>query len=401
MKLTRRLSLLVLLIVLACFALLRPPAAQAQTYPDVAKSYWAYGAIDWVTDQGPTGAKLLDDYAGRKFAPKALLTRQQLAAALVTASGHLTDPVADPAAIVDLASTSRYWQPVQVALALHLFSLSKGHFAPTARVPECQADRALVRMLQLMHPQADWTMLTALRNGTWQPNAGWKVAVPTRLPWEVAARYLGLRYNHLTQPALELSPSQDIDRAEAASMFEQALTTAPARLAGLAAFDQVELPPLSARQRQIVSFALRYVGYPYVWGGTWPTAVSPFGRQAHGGFDCSGFVWWVLKLNFGYAIPNGQRTAAAMAAHAKPRISLAKLKPCDIIFFAPKGPKSSASSVFHTGIYLGNGWFAESSSAFDGVTLGNLDWPGWYYGSDFAWGRRVLKAAQLAAGSAS
>ena len=103
-------------------------------------------------------------------------------------------------------------------------------------------------------------------------------------------------------------------------MFEQALTTAPARLSGLATFDQVQLPPLSARQRQIVSFALRYVGYPYVWGGTWPTAASPFGRQAHGGFDCSGFVWWVLKLNFGYAIPNGQRTAAAMAAHAKPRI---------------------------------------------------------------------------------
>ena len=193
MKLTRRLPPLLLLIVLACFALPRPPAAQAQTYPDVAKSYWAYGAIDWVTDQGPTGARLLDDYAGRKFAPKALLTRQQLAAALVTASGHLTDPVADPAAIVDLASTSRYWQPVQVALALHLFSLSNGHFAPTARVPECQADRALVRMLRLMHPQADWTMLSALQSGTWQPNAGWKVAVPARLPWEVAARYLGLR----------------------------------------------------------------------------------------------------------------------------------------------------------------------------------------------------------------
>ena len=141
-----------------------------------------------------------------------------------------------------------------------------------------------VRILRLMHPQADWTMLGALQSGTWQPNAGWKVAAATRLPWEVAARYLGLRCNHLTQPSLELSPGQDIDRAEAAFMFEQALTTAPARLPGLATFDQIQLPPLSARQRQIVSFALRYVGYPYVWGGTWPSTASPFGHQAHGGF---------------------------------------------------------------------------------------------------------------------
>ena len=96
---------------------------------------------------------------------------------------------------------------------------------------------------------------------------------------------------------------------------------------------------MSARQRQIVSFALQYVGYPYVWGGTCPTPDSPYGRQAHGGFDCSGFVWWVLKMNFGYAIPNSQRTAAAMAAHAKPRIPLAKLKPCDIIFFGAQGPQ--------------------------------------------------------------
>jgi len=398
-RLIRRLLLPVLVVILTSCALLMPAVARAQTYPDVAKSCWAYGAIGWVTDQGQTGAKLLDDYAGRKFAPKALLTRQQLAAALVTASGHLADPVTDPATILDLPATSRYWQPVQVALALHLFSLSKGHFDPTADVPEWTADRALVRMVRLMNPQADWTMLSALQSGAWQPNPGWKIAVPACLPWEVAARYLGLRYNHFTQPALELSPAQDVDRAEAAYMFQQALTTAPARLSGLATFDQVTLPPLSARQRRIISFALHYVGYPYVWGGTWPTADSPLGHQAHGGFDCSGFVWWVLKLNFGYAISNDQRTAAEMAAHAKPRITLANLKPCDIIFFGPKGAKSSASSVFHTGIYLGNGWFAESSSAFDGVTLGNLNWSGWYYGTDFAWGRRVLKAAQLASGS--
>ena len=60
-----------------------------------------------------------------------------------------------------------------------------------------------------------------------------------------------------------------------------------------------------------------------------------------------------------------------------------------------KDPKSSAASVFHTGIYLGNDWFIESSNFFDGVTLANLHRPGWYYASGFAWGRQVLSPAQL------
>ena len=207
---------------------------------------------------------------------------------------------------------------------------------------------------------------------------------------------MGLRYNHLSAPALELSASQDIDRAEAAYMFKAALTLPPGGSTICPWFDQVTLPSLSARQRQIIAFALQYVGYPYVWGGSYPTPNSPYGLQAHGGFDCSGFVWWVLKMNFGYPIPDTQRTAAQMAAHAKPRITLAKLAPCDIIFFGPKGPKSSAASVFHTAIYLGNGWFVESSNLFDGVTLANLNWPGWYYLRDFAWGRRVLEPSELA-----
>jgi hypothetical protein len=44
-------------------ALWLTPAARAQTYPDVAKGYWAYAAIDWVTNQGPADARLLDELA--------------------------------------------------------------------------------------------------------------------------------------------------------------------------------------------------------------------------------------------------------------------------------------------------------------------------------------------------
>ena len=379
------------------FALWLVPAAQAQTYPDVAKGYWAYAAINWVTNQGPAGARLLDDYSGAKFAPTQSLTREQLAAALVTAMGDQSATVAAPIAVADVTTSDPYYHAVQLALALHFFSLSKGDFFPQGGVAECQADHALVRMIEMLHPKADWSMLRALSPGRWQPNPKWKTGAPSRLPWEVAARFLGLRYNHFSDPALELSPGQEIDRAEAAYMFKAALTVAPWQLQELSWFDKVALPTLSTRQRQVVSFALQYVGYPYVWGGTWPSVDSPYGRQAHGGFDCSGFVWWVLKLHFAYPIPDNERTAAQMAAAAKRRIPLAKLRPCDIIFFGPDGPKSKAASIFHTAIYLGDGWFVESSNCFDGVTLANLHWPGWYFAKDLAWGRRVLTPAQLGA----
>jgi hypothetical protein len=65
--------------------------AQAQTYRDVPKSYWDHGVINWVTNRGPAGARLLDDYTGKAFEPSQPITRQQLAAAVVTASGHLIE----------------------------------------------------------------------------------------------------------------------------------------------------------------------------------------------------------------------------------------------------------------------------------------------------------------------
>ena len=43
--------------------------------------------------------------------------------------------------------------------------------------------------------------------------------------------------------------------------------------------------------------ALRYAGMPYIWGGTSPNPQSPLGSPVAGGFDCSGFVWWVMKLH--------------------------------------------------------------------------------------------------------
>ena len=116
-----------------------------------------------------------------------------------------------------------------------------------------------------------------------------------------------------------------------------------------------------------------------------------------GGFDCSGFVWRVVKLT-PYAgegrlagVLRG-RTTYQMSGEVPQslRLGAAQLQPADVMFFGTHGPASKPSEVDHAGLYLGNGWFVQSSG--NGVTLLPLD--GWYTRS-FAWARRPLREAGL------
>ena len=164
------------------------------------------------------------------------------------------------------------------------------------------------------------------------------------------------------------------------------------------AADAFTLPTLTPWQRRILTTAVHYVGYPYVWGGTSPTAETLFGVHSAGGFDCSGFVWRVYKLTpysgeGGLAGVLRGRTTYQMSGEV-PRSDLipaAKLQPADVMFFGAHGRRSSPSEVDHTALYLGNGWFIQSSD--EGVTL--LPFSGWY-ATNYAWGRRPLREAGLA-----
>jgi cell wall-associated NlpC family hydrolase len=222
---------------------------------------------------------------------------------------------------------------------------------------------------------------------------------PSRFGTEVVARLLGLRTNHpASQDDLELLPNQPATRAEAAYSAAQILRftgwEAPAVEQAAAAFT---LPTLTPWQQRILQTAIRFIGFPYVWGGTSEKAEAPFGVKAAGGFDCSGFVWRVYKLQ---AYPNEGtlavvlqgRTTYAMSGEVPvaKRIPLAKVQPADVLFFGVYGPKSKPAQVDHIGIYLGNGWFIHSSGY--GVTLAQLS--GWY-AERFAWARRPLAEAGL------
>ncbi|HXM06187.1 MAG TPA: C40 family peptidase [Candidatus Acidoferrum sp.] len=112
--------------------------------------------------------------------------------------------------------------------------------------------------------------------------------------------------------------------------------------------------------------ALRFLGTPYVFGGTTPS-----------GFDCSAFVQHVFAIA-GISLP---RTADAQYDVGKP--ATGGPRPGDLVFF-----QTYESGVSHVGIYLGRGKFVHASSSH-GVMVSQL--------SESYWASRYLGAKRLIA----
>jgi cell wall-associated NlpC family hydrolase len=222
---------------------------------------------------------------------------------------------------------------------------------------------------------------------------------PARAGWETVARLLQLRYNHpSTRDNLELRPRDNATRAEAAYSVWRLLNLSEwdlERTNDLAG--EFDLPAYTEWQRRVLARAVRFVGYPYVWGGMSEYRQTLFGVTSRGGFDCSGFVWRVYKLERWPEAPRlgttiVGRTTYAMAGEMRrtARIGPAKLRAADIIFYGSNGRESKPSQITHTGISMGGGWFVHSSG--QGTTIARLD--GWY-ANTFAWARRALREAGL------
>ncbi len=118
----------------------------------------------------------------------------------------------------------------------------------------------------------------------------------------------------------------------------------------------------------IIKEAEKYIGYPYVWGGSNPST----------SFDCSGFVYWVLNesnnANFG-------RTTAQGIFNLSREVSASEVKPGDLIFF--QGTYNTADTVTHIGIYVGNGMMIHA-----GDPIGYADTTTSFWSSHFyAYGR--------------
>ncbi len=211
---------------------------------------------------------------------------------------------------------------------------------------------------------------------------------------ETVARLLGLRINHpKDQEQLELQPSQPATRAEAAFSIARLLELELQEIVDVrATVESFVLPGMTPLQTTLIARAAKLVGRPYVWAGTSERPQKLAGTKMPGGFDCSGLVWRVFKLEKTAGAPRlatalKGRTTYEMSGEMakKARIPLERLQPADIVFFGERGPRSKPSEVGHMGIYVGNGWMLHSSDR--GTTLTPMT--GWYE-TRFAWGRNVL-----------
>jgi cell wall-associated NlpC family hydrolase len=222
---------------------------------------------------------------------------------------------------------------------------------------------------------------------------------------EAAARMLQLRYSFpSSEDAFEKTSHEAASRADAAYSAAVVLDwggwepqSAKTTLSMLA-----HIPATTGERHAIVTRALSRLGMPYVWGGEADVAEGdsfPFGPQAHGGYDCSGFVWRVVALVA--AAPSGAlgriggRTTFEMAQSTPvaSRLAYSQLQPGDLLLFGDNGPASTYDEIGHVGIYLGNNLMIHSSS--QGVMISEVD-TGWYK-ERFAFGKSVVPPAGVTA----
>jgi len=104
---------------------------------------------------------------------------------------------------------------------------------------------------------------------------------------------------------------------------------------------------------QIVAKAKQYLGVPYQWGGASPS-----------GFDCSGFVYYVLNT-LGIKV---SRTINLMYSEGK-AVSKSDLQPGDVVFFQ----NTYKEGLSHVGIYVGGGQFIHSPQSGQTVSFANLE----------------------------
>lgn len=129
----------------------------------------------------------------------------------------------------------------------------------------------------------------------------------------------------------------------------------------------VDTSSASPAAQKVIDTAAKYLGVPYLWGGTTPS-----------GFDCSGFVQYVYA-ECGYSIT---RTTYTQWDNDGTYVSRQNLQPGDLVYFGTDGSPS------HVGLYVGNGTMIHAPSTGKTIQYTSIDSD--YYASRFMGGKRIL-----------
>jgi cell wall-associated NlpC family hydrolase len=125
----------------------------------------------------------------------------------------------------------------------------------------------------------------------------------------------------------------------------------------------------TATGQALVNFAMRYVGYPYVWATRGPNS-----------FDCSGFTYWVAKNVLGIDITGG----VILQWNYGREIPYGSLQPGDLVFFQ----NTYTVGLSHVGIYIGNNQFVHAANESVGVVVSDLT--NTYYATRWFGARRLV-----------
>ena len=128
---------------------------------------------------------------------------------------------------------------------------------------------------------------------------------------------------------------------------------------------EYDIPPAAMEDEQfaaMITEAEKYLGYPYVWGGSSPST----------SFDCSGFVCWVINHS-GW---NVGRTSAQGLYNICTPVSSANVKPGDLVFF--KGTYDTPG-ISHVGIYVGNSVMIHCGDPISYTNLNSNYWQTHFY----------------------
>ena len=130
-------------------------------------------------------------------------------------------------------------------------------------------------------------------------------------------------------------------------------------------YTDYEIPPEALEDEvfaAMIAEAEKYLGYPYVWGGSSPST----------SFDCSGFVSWVINHS-GW---NVGRLGAQGLCNICTLLSSANVKPGDLVFF--KGTYDT-DGVSHVGIYVGNNMMIHCGDPISYTNLNSSYWQTHFY----------------------
>lgn len=139
--------------------------------------------------------------------------------------------------------------------------------------------------------------------------------------------------------------------------------------AGSAGYDDYDIPGEALTNERFANMmreAEKYLGYPYVWGGSSPST----------SFDCSGFVSWVIN-HCGNGWNVGRQTASGLKNLCQ-MVPPSQAQAGDLIFF--EGTYDSLGPISHVGIYVGNGMMIHCGNPISYANINTSYWQKHFYG---------------------